>query len=70
VKNQIPAYTITNLCAAVGDVVRASGAWGKESADGTDALAEIQLVMVCVQQLLTVCLQREPTAAEMESVIT
>lgn len=68
-KPEIPQYTIANLCGAIGDVVRTAFIWGQSSVgDGTQE-PEIMASAQATKQLLTLCLQREPTDAEMALVI-
>ena len=65
----IPPYTVANLCGAIGDVIRAAGAWGESAAKGEAPDQSVALVMQCAAQLLTLALQREPTDAELLAVI-
>lgn len=65
----IPPFTVANLVGAVGDVMRASAAWGMADARGEDAVMHVQLTAQAVAQLLTLALQREPTNEEMSAVI-
>lgn len=65
----IPPYTKANLCGAIGDVIRASAAWGMADARGEPGDMHIQIVAQVVGQLLALCLQREPTPEEMASVV-
>jgi hypothetical protein len=68
-KAPIPAYTVINLSGAIGDVMRASAAWGQADGRGEDVQPFILVVMQNVAQLMALCLQREPTEAELMSVI-
>lgn len=65
----IPPYTIVNLCNGIGDVMRASAAWGMADASKEQTEAYITAVGQAVAQLLTLALQREPTVEEMTLVI-
>ena len=68
-KPPIPPYTVVNLCAGIGDVMRAAGACGMADASGSSSDAHLQLLAQAVAQLLTLCLQREPTDQEMSAVV-
>lgn len=65
----IPAYTLSNLTGAVGDVVRASTVWGMAEARGEETREHIVAVAQAVAQLLALCLQREPSQEELGAVI-
>lgn len=57
----VPKFTLENLQGAIGDVMRASAAWGQADARGESHDQHIPLVMQCIAQLLTLCMQQEAT---------
>lgn len=65
----IPPRTFDNVCGALGDVMRASAAWGMADVKGEVTDQHIQLVSQMVAQCLALMFQREPTDAEMMRVI-
>ena len=66
---QIPPLTVVNLCGAIGDVVRTAFTWGQAASLGDAQEPEIIASAQATKQLLALCLQREPTDAEMALVI-
>lgn len=66
----IPEWTLPNLQAAIGDVMRASAAWGQADAKGEDVSAHINCVSEVVAKLLALIMRRDPTADELIACIS
>lgn len=64
-KPPIPPLTIDTLTGAIGDVIRASNAWGQAEGKNENPDAYVPVVAQAVAQLLCLVIQREPSDGEL-----